>query len=655
MVGRAGKYRAFWILVGLAVITLAAFEPVRINAFVNYDDDRYVTDNIHVQRGLNWESVVWAFSSTHASNWHPLTWLSHMADCELFGLNPTGHHINSLVLHVINVLLLFWVCKRMTGALGASAFVAAVFALHPLRVESVAWVAERKDVLSAFFWMLTMFFYVRYVERPGVGRYLLVFSAFSLGLMAKPMLITLPFVLVLLDYWPLRRLRAGTEKSRAGPVKSRSVKGAGGALSLGRLIAEKIPLLAVAVVSATVTYLVQQGTGAMQAAQTWPLNVRIANALVSYVRYITKMFCPINLAVLYPHPGERLAAWQPILCLLILAGISWVIIAKRRRAPYAAVGWLWYLVTLLPVIGIVQVGTQAMADRYTYLPSIGIAVIVAWGAGELLGKWRYHKPVLAAAAVTVIVPLLLSTRAQLRHWRNSVSLCRHSLAVTENNYTMHSNLGNALESVGKLDEAAGHYRDALQINPDYANAHNNLGVVLQKRGNTDAAIRSYYTAIRIDPEYARAHNNLGIALRAQGNLDNAALHFRKALEAQADYAEAYSNLGTVLFAQAKPDEATSCFQQALAADAGHAPAHYNLGRVFQGQGKLQEAEEHYRQAVRLQPDYLNAHNNLGTALASQGKFEEAIKYFRRALEIDPNMAAAKRNLWKTQLLMDDQR
>lgn len=257
MVGRAAKYRAFWILLGLAVLTLAAFEPVRINAFVNYDDDRYVTDNIHVQRGLNWESVVWAFSSTHASNRHPLTWLSHMADCELFGLNPTGHHINSVVLHVINVLLLFWVCKRMTGALGASAFVAAVFALHPLRVESVAWVAERKDVLSVFFWMLTMLFYVRYSERPCVGRYLLVFSAFSLGLMAKAMLITLPFVLVLLDYWPLRRLRAGTEKGQAGPVKSRSVKSAGGALSLGRLIFEKVPLLAVAVVSATVTYLVQ--------------------------------------------------------------------------------------------------------------------------------------------------------------------------------------------------------------------------------------------------------------------------------------------------------------------------------------------------------------------------------------------------------------
>jgi Tfp pilus assembly protein PilF len=477
------KFYLLLIYAALVVVTIAAFEPARLNGFIGFDDDVYVTENTHVLAGITLKSVLWAFTTPYASNWHPLTWLSHMLDCELFGLNPLGHHLTNLLFHIANTLLLFWVLKRMTGAIWQSAFVAAAFALHPQHVESVAWVAERKDLLSGFFWMLTIAAYIRYAERPCVGGYLLVVLAFCLGLMAKPMVVTLPFVLLLLDYWPLERFQWK---------------------KLCLLVCEKIPLFLLAAVSSLITFVVQQRTGAMVQAENLPSYVRVANALVSYISYITKMIYPTGLAVFYPHPLRSPPLWQPLICLFIMLIVSIAVIYLARR--YLLVGWLWYLGTLVPVIGLVQVGGQAMADRYTYIPLIGIFMMVAWGLPELLSKWRYRRFVFSAASVLVFAILLLCTRRQIRLWQNDFTLFSHAIAVTENNATMHNNLGVAFQAQGKFDEAIAHYRQALKIYPDYANAHNNLALALQSEGRIDEAINHYLCSLRLGPDPTPLNN-----------------------------------------------------------------------------------------------------------------------------------------------------
>jgi len=378
------------IYLALALVTFVAFVQVGHNDFINYDDAEYVTENEKVQKGLNIESFVWAFTTGHASNWHPLTWLSHMLDCQLYGLSPAGHHLTNLFLHLLNTLLLFGVLKTMTRAVWPSAFAAVLFAVHPLHVESVAWIAERKDVLSAFFWMLTMAAYLRYTKHPCIVRYLPVVFAFALGLMTKPMLVTLPFVLLLLDYWPLKRLQFG----RINIPESQSHK---------RLILEKIPLFTLAAISSVITCIVQQSGGAMGGNEVLTVGVRLANALVSYVGYIHKMIYPKGLAVLYPHPLDGVGLWQPVVSFIILAVISAGVIFASRKRRYLATGWFWYLGTLIPVIGLVQVGSQAMADRYTYLPSIGIFIILAWGIPELLARWRCRKVIPAVLAGIVLV------------------------------------------------------------------------------------------------------------------------------------------------------------------------------------------------------------------------------------------------------------
>ncbi|MBL7207805.1 MAG: glycosyltransferase family 39 protein, partial [Desulfobacterales bacterium] len=404
----------------LALTVLAVYWQVGNHEFVNYDDKDYITENQHVQAGLTLKSIAWAFTSTHAGNWHPLTWLSHMLDCQIYGLNPCGHHFTSVFFHILNSILLFLVFKRMTGAFWKSAFVAALFALHPLHVESVAWAAERKDVLSAFFWMLTMGSYIRYVERPGTNRYLLVLLFFALGLMAKPMLITLPFVLLLLDYWPLGRFhvrkpeaaqpseekpqkdtKSKKRKSRKrlakNAVQAKKTTGSDYQWSLAlSLLWEKIPLFVLAAASSVVTFFVQQSGGAVRSLDALPLFVRISNALVSYISYIVKMILPHNMAILYPHPKD-FSIWQVAGACLLLACISFIAIRSMKRYPYFAVGWLWYLGTLVPVIGLVQVGLQSMADRYTYIPLTGIFIIIAWGISDLAAKWCYKKEWLAAA------------------------------------------------------------------------------------------------------------------------------------------------------------------------------------------------------------------------------------------------------------------
>jgi len=476
------KLRVLLIYVVLILVIIAAFEPLRHNKFISSDDGCYVTDNPQVQAGITRKSVVWAFTTPHGgiSYWHPLTWLSHMLDCELFGLNPLGHHLTNLLFHIANTLLLLWVLKRMTGAVWRSVFVAAAFALHPLHVESVAWVSERKDVLSGLFWMLTIAAYIRYTERLCIGRYLLVVFALCLGLMAKPMVVTLPFVLLLLDYWPLERFQwAGSKKT---PVS--------------RLVLEKLPLLIPVAALSMVTFLVQRSLGAMIRGAKLSLNLRITNALVSYIGYIGKMFYPSRLAVFYPHPVDRLPLWQPVVCLLILIAVSVAVIYIGRR--YLVVGWLWYLGMLVPVIGLVQVGSQAMADRYTYLPLIGIFIMVAWGIAELSAGWRFRKIILSTASVLIFAVLLLCTRRQVRIWQNDFTLFGHAVAVTKNNIKMLNNLGIAFQAEGKIEEAISCYRQALEIYPDYVPAHCNLGMILQSQGRLADAVNHYYHALRIE-------------------------------------------------------------------------------------------------------------------------------------------------------------
>jgi len=532
------------VCLSLIVATVGAYWQVRNHDFVNYDDDIYITENRYVQADLTWEGIIWAFTTTHASNWHPLTWLSHVLDCQIYGLNSGRHHVTSLLFHVVNTLLLFVVLKRTTGALWRSALVAALFALHPLHVESVAWVAERKDVLSTFFWMITIWGYIVYVERPGFGRYLLVLVLLALGLMAKPMLVTLPFVLLLLDYWPLGRFQFGSGERQAKSQKSMNLSYQ--MLLLLHLVREKIPFFAVAAVSCVVTFLAQQSGGALTSLDQLPLNLRVANAVVSYVSYMGKIIWPHHLAVIYPHPGT-LPIWQAAAAGLLLVCISVFVIRAAQRSPYLLVGWLWYIGTLVPVIGLVQVGSQAMADRYTYVPLIGLFIVVAWGVADLVARWPYRRLVLATSAGLVLSVFTVCTWLQVSHWRHSIALFKHTLDVTANNHFAHNNLANALAEQGKLEEAVSHCRKALQIKPKMATVHNNMGMILYRQGKFDEAIAHYSEALQIKPDYADAHNNLGAALHRQGKFDEAIAHFSEALWIMPDYADAHNNVAVTYY------------------------------------------------------------------------------------------------------------
>ncbi len=519
------KHNVFLVYVVLVLAVIIAFEPVRHNDFVDYDDQRYVTENPHVKAGITRESIAWAFTNYHFGMWHPLTTLSNMLDCQLFGLNPFWHHLTSLLFHIANTLLLFWVLKRMTGEVWPSAFVAAVFALHPLAVESVAWLAERKNVLSGFFWFLTIAAYVRYAEHPGIGKYLLVILFFCFALLAKPMVVTLPFVLLLLDYWPLDRFQWGSQRENKDLPKYKSKKVRYQKSSTLSLVIEKIPLFVLSAVLSVITVFAQRSEGAIFPIKRLPFDFRIANALVSYVRYIGKMIYPSKLAAFYPHPLDKLPLWQPMVCFLILIVISALILisrkrlgeASRSRKRYLTMGWLWYLGTLVPVIGLVQVGEQAMANRYTYLPLIGIYIIVAWGAAEIFAKWRYRKIALVVTACIVLVVLLIGTRMQVRHWQNNLTLFGHTVAVTKNNYKMHNDYGAALQRDGRLDEAFTQYTESLRVAPQYFRARNNLGAVYFLKGKIEQAIACWNGALRYKPDNVEVINNLAWVRATLGN------------------------------------------------------------------------------------------------------------------------------------------
>jgi protein O-mannosyl-transferase len=545
----------------LAVAVWVVFGQTLNHGFVNYDDNVYVYENPAVSQGLSWSGIAWAFSHSLSWNWHPITVLSHMLDCQFYGLNPSAHHLTNVLLHAATVIMLFLVLKSMMGFRAAapamqtrvfwqSTFVAAVFAIHPLRVESVAWVSERKDVLSGLFFMLTLWAYYQYVLRliahspKSKVWYGLALGLFALGLMSKPMLVTLPFVLLLLDYWPLKRIP--DFHLRFAVLKP--------------LVVEKIPFLLLTVAACMGAVLAQKG--AIVSVDKLALTWRIRNALTACAVYIEQMVYPFGLAVFYPHPENHLAAWKVCVSMLLLALITVGVLAGRRKHPYLLVGWLWYLGMLVPVLGIMQVGSQAHADRYTYLPQIGLLILVAWGLSELCGGWRYRRAVLGYAAAATLAGLLVVAYIQTGFWKNSLTLWTHTLDCTSGNSIAHNNLGNALADQGKTAEAIQHYQQALEIKPD-AQAHFNWGTTLAEQGKLADAVPHFEQALQLDPNYAKAHNNFGNVLAAQRRFAESVPHYQRALELNPDNIEARFNLGNVLADQGKVTDAMPHFHQAL--------------------------------------------------------------------------------------------
>ena len=563
-----------WLILITAV--LLVYWQVGDHEFINYDDNAYITDNAQVQKGLTSKGIIWAFTTSHTGNWHPLTWISHMLDCELYGLNPKGHHLTNVLFHTANAILLFVVLRWMTGAIWRSGLVAALFALHPLHVESVAWAAERKDVLSTFFWMLTMVAYVHYVNRPGGKRYLLVLITFSLGLMAKPMLVTLPFVLLLLDYWPLNRFnpRAVPGSVEDQPLGFRS---SGDDKSpILKAVMEKTPLFLMSLFSCVVTVMAQQEAGAISTLEIVPFKLRMANGLVSVVAYMGKMIWPQDLAVFYPHPVSDLQIWKPVVAGLFLLILSTVALWVAQRCRYVLVGWLWYLGTLVPVIGLVQVGEQAMADRYTYVPLIGLFIVVVWGFADLVKGWRSRRWVVSVSAAVMVLALMAGSWLQVTHWKNSVRLFKHALDATSNNYVAHYTLGNALALQGNLTGSVSHYNKALQIHPNFAEAHNNLGNALALQGNLTGAISHYNKALQINPDHAEAHRNLAVGLDRQGRHQEAIQHYAEVLRISPHDAQSHNNLGVALAEQGRLKEAVAHFTEALRIDPNFKEAQRNL-------------------------------------------------------------------------------
>ncbi len=658
----------------LALVTLAIYLPVRNHEFIHYDDDTYVTDNPHVLSGLTIENIRWAFTTPHGANWHPLTWLSHMLDCSLFGKTPGPHHLINVIFHIANTLLLFVVLHRMTKRIWPSAFVAALFALHPLHVESVAWVAERKDVLSTLFWLLTILAYARYAERPNLTRYLLTLAVFALGLMTKPMLVTLPFVLLLLDYWPLERFKFDELPDSRTTSKPPTINYR---LSIISLLLEKLPFLLLTGISSIITFIVQQKGGSVPSFASLGFKSRLTNAVVSYLAYIGKMIYPTRLAVLYPHPAGGIPVARAIIFGVLLLLMTAFFLYHARRHRYLALGWLWYLGTLVPVIGIVQVGVQAMADRYTYVPLIGLFLIVAFGAADLLKNLSAKKYILAASAFLVLTTLTVVTSIQLKYFKDGFTLFDHTLAVTENNYVMHNNYANVLNNLERPAEAVEHFKEALRFLPDSFEVHNNYGNALKKLDRIDDAVRHYQKALKLNPKAHLTHYNLALALVAKGQYDEAIEHYKiyfgpdfeddahynvatrlasegklaeaieqyeKALKFTPDRVEALSNLGYAFAQKGEHSRALEYYQKALAADPNDIITHGRMALTLASIGRYDEAIEKCRIVLKARPDDAEMHTNLGILLQHQGRLDEAITCYRRALEIDPASQKARDQL-----------
>ena len=571
IINRNGPFSAGTVLVCLILILAVTglYHQVRSYEFVSFDDGLYVTENYRVQKGLSRDNLIWALTTTHASNWHPLTWISHMLDVQLFGLDAGSHHMTNVYFHILNSLLLFWVLRRMSNNLWQSGFVAAVFAIHPLHVESVAWVSERKDVLSAFFWMLTIGSYARYVRRPDPVNYLLTLLLFILGLLAKPMVVTLPFVLLLLDYWPLGRIQLALA---SGDSLRRSFD------RLWHLVLEKIPFFIFTLASCIVTFYVQRSGGAVASLDSYPLAVRISNALVAYVSYIAKMFWPVDLAVFYPYP-DSIPAWQVLTAAVVLISVFVIVLKAMKGRPYLAVGWFWYFGTLIPVIGLVQIGGQAIADRYTYIPLIGLYIMGAWGVPDILCNWRYKKIGLIFASTILIIALMGLTGLQIRYWAGNFTLYDHALKVTSQNHVAHNNLGVTLMEKNKFPAAVKHFSEAIRIKPDQADGYYNIGVVFEKQNNMAKAMEYYAKALKKNSKHIYSHNNFGNALVLKGSYREAIQHYTVALKLAPYDPEVHNNLGVAFMHVSKPDQAVDYFRRALEIKPGYADAAVNLQKA----------------------------------------------------------------------------
>jgi protein O-mannosyl-transferase len=631
--------RRVYVCLALIVLTLIIYWQVMNFEFVNYDDNVFVTQNIHVSSGLKLENIKWAFTSMYASNWMPLTWLSFMLDSQISKMNPTFFHLSNVLFHIFNSILLFIILERMTGAFWRSTLVAILFAIHPLHVESVAWITERKDVLSTFFLLLTVWSYVYYIQRSNYKRYAIVFILFALGLMSKPMLVTLPFILLLLDYWPLKRY---TLFNRPESSKSEKEENVFQMKIFAHLVYEKIPLFFLSIISIIITIIAQKQEIAIR--QIIPFYIRLENACVSYCSYMIKMVWPASLAALYPHP-EYIALGQIFAAAILLIGISSAAIYYKKRFPYLIFGWLWYLGTLVPVIGLVQVGVQSMADRYTYISIIGLFIIIVWTVADLTKKLVYRQYILTLLSAVIVFSLMLVTYSQIKYWKNSETLFTRTLDVTENNYVMECNMGVLLAGQGNIQDAVLHYEAALKINPKDADTNYNYGNLLAAQGKMENAVKLYNASIKEKPKFAPAYNNLGIIFSREGRQEKAIEQFREATRLNPDYAEAKDNLENAINQQAKAKELQSDKNNVD----GNIAVNTLKGRMQMGmsllkKGDLDAAIKQFSEVLKHDPNNLNAHISIGLALGYKQNFEEAISHFRKAIEINPKIVEAYNSL-----------
>ena len=589
----------------LLLLALTVYRGLPSCGFVNFDDNLYVTDNLHVKTGISLSNIKWAFVTSHSFNWHPITWLSHMLDVELYGMDAGRHHMSSLLFHIINTLLLLSWLAKFTRRFWPSCFVAALFLLHPLHVESVAWISERKDVLSTFFGLLTIYCYTGYLSSPGKIRYVTMMLIFILGLMSKPMLVTLPFLLLLLDYWPLGRIKfEGGQDNCKGNGRNRILQA---------LVWEKIPLFILSATACLVTFKIQKITGAVANLTDYPVDLRFVNAIIAYCQYIIKTLWPFHLSVFYPYPTGY-AGWEVAAAALFLFSVTLMAIVYGRRMPWLFVGWFWYLGTLIPVIGLVQVGDQSMADRYTYIPLIGLFIIMAWGGAKIVSMRAGSQKFVTLIGCGFILFCLVRTTAQVTCWKDSISLFNHAIRVTSNNALAYNNLGMALAEKGKPEEAILNFRRAVQIDHKDALANNNLGAALIGQGHLKKALKYLKKALILSPEYADAENNMGIVLDKSGDTFAAIKHFEKALALEPSHADAHNNLGAIFIRQNKDNEAIVHFEKTLKFDPENADAHNNLGTVLVRHGRVALAVKHFKAAVRLNPENITMKRNLEKAL-----------------------------------------
>jgi Flp pilus assembly protein TadD len=611
----------------LAIAVFSVYLQTRRFEFLRYDDPEFVVNNLHIRGGLTPASIAWAFTTGYAANWFPLTWLSYMLGINLYGLASGWHHLTNVLLHAISTILLFAVLRRATGARWPSAFVALLFAIHPLHVEAVAWVSERREVLSGLFWLLSMWAYLDYVARPRASAYGLLLAAFGCGLMSKPMIVTLPFALLLFDYWPLRRWET---------------------VPFRRLILEKVPLVVLSASASVVTFLVQRHGGATVSLAAVPFLPRLENAVVSYLAYSVQFFWPARLAVLYPYAAE-LPVWQAIGAGAVLATITGLAIAQRRRRPYLFVGSFWFGGTLVPVIGLVQVGVQSRADRYMYSPLIGLAVILAWSLAEMAGRGAWHRRMTSAIAVAACCVYGVVAWSTTGYWRNTVTLFRHAIEVTTDNWAALDTLSEALLTTDRAEEAMPYIAESLRLRPNLPGGHVNFGAALSKRGDFDAAAVQYRLALKLDPENLDAREGLGVvltekALTEKGQFPEVLTNLQAVARLRPDDADSHYNLGRWYGLTGRADLAAAEFLETVKLQPENASAHFNLGISYAAQERFAQACDEFRKALRLKPDYMAARFNLGSALANLERFDEAIVQFQEILRMQPDFPAAREAL-----------